>query len=628
MLTHRQRDIIDSIPGGPDCVTSKQLSEELHISEKTVRNEIKRINRLFKEPFLIESHKSKGYCLNRNNEHCYYIFSDQYQYNEESFRREIQIMKLLMDHREVDILDVCDDLYIGVMSLKQDIEQLNERINIRNEHVSITMGSKKLKLNGNEEECRRIISYLLVNEIEKFNFSIENYHDYFSVMQIEEVKELLLAYFSKQAIKLRDLDIFSFMLHIGICLDRIQSNHTITYEARNDRKEDVQLTALFEEIAAIHQLVIPADEVHYLLDLFYTKLYDHTKDSDIQGYSVLIEQFLEELTRQFYIDLRADDELRCNLALHSTALMHRIKQRAFLKNPLLKDIKVQFPIIYDMGVLYGKMLEETYHLRLNEDEIGYLTLHLITAIEKQKEPERLRTAIVNPGGEASTRYMRTRLMRALGSKLEIIGDYSLFDVDTFHELHIDLIITTAVIIKDLGIKVEHCSAGVTDQDIQSIEVRIREIEELKSKKMELSLLSEDLFFPRMKFDNKEKVIRFLCKKLEEQGFCTDTYVNDVLDRENIAPASFGNYFAIPHPIRRTALKNGVAVCTLKNSIFWNGNKVNLILLFSSTKNEDVFHEIYDQIVVLLNHSNIVKKLCKITDFKEFVSLFYQDSKHS
>lgn len=465
-----------------------------------------------------------------------------------------------------------------------------------------------------------------MNVIREFNFSVENYQPYFTSVDIETVKTCVVSFFRENRLTIRDLDLFSLVLHVCIALERTCDGNPIRCPLKERTQDRYRVKELLERLAAFHQISLSEDEQNYMLLLFYARLPHSGIDAICENrFEDFIYFCLSEVEKQFHIDLRGDRELIKNLSYHLYMLCERAKKHSFLKNPMTEELKIQFPIAFDMGVLMGHLLGEIFHVQPDENEIGYLTLHLLGAIERMDSVHKIKVAIVDPHGEVSARLIASRLLKSLGNKIEIVGYYSLFEIDHIRREEVDLIITTAVIIKDLGIKVENCSLAVTSLDVQRIEVRIRELETKADEhiKTDAPLFFKELFYPQMDFKEKEEVISFLCTKLYEQGFCQADYFQAVMERERIAPTSFGSCFAIPHPIRRIALKDGLAVCSLKNSIYWNGHKVRLVLLFSATENEAIFDLVYERIVVLLNHHTKVKKLSRIEDFDIFVKQFYE-----
>ncbi|HEM1109559.1 TPA: PTS sugar transporter subunit IIA, partial [Listeria monocytogenes] len=118
--------------------------------------------------------------------------------------------------------------------------------------------------------------------------------------------------------------------------------------------------------------------------------------------------------------------------------------------------------------------------------------------------------------------------------------------------------------------------------------KIKHILETKPKSDSISrkFFKKELFFPKQNFKSKEEVITFLCEQLTAFDYCDSDYVSKVFEREQLSSTCYGNYYAIPHAIQRSAKKNAVAVCALDKPIDWGGNRVKLVLLLTMKEERD------------------------------------------
>ena len=92
----------------------------------------------------------------------------------------------------------------------------------------------------------------------------------------------------------------------------------------------------------------------------------------------------------------------------------------------------------------------------------------------------------------------------------------------------------------------------------------------------------------------------------------------------VAPTAYGNFFAMPHPIKKEGLVNKIAVCTLNNAIDWNDKKVKIIFLICLSRTQqaaDAFDELFGRISEILDDAEKTKKLMKTEDMNEFLHLF-------
>lgn len=56
-----------------------------------------------------------------------------------------------------------------------------------------------------------------------------------------------------------------------------------------------------------------------------------------------------------------------------------------------------------------------------------------------------------------------------------------------------------------------------------------------------------MFF-RKEYQTMDEVLSFLNNELIKKGLVDDTFIEAVYEREEVAPTSYGNLVAIPHPI--------------------------------------------------------------------------------
>src|SRR5699024_10100398 len=105
------------------------------------------------------------------------------------------------------------------------------------------------------------------------------------------------------------------------------------------------------------------------------------------------------------------------------------------------------------------------------------------------------------------------------------------------------------------------------------------IKSLKQKTVVLSLeqgieqyFERELFFPGMEMESREEVLEFLSSKIVEKGYAPTNLLEDIMERERIAPTTFSNYMAMPHPIHMCAYKTVIAVATLKKGVVWGKQK--------------------------------------------------------
>lgn len=80
------------------------------------------------------------------------------------------------------------------------------------------------------------------------------------------------------------------------------------------------------------------------------------------------------------------------MADHIECAVKRIQNGEELHNPLTEDIRILFHAEYKTAMCIQNMLQERFGFEMSEDEIGYVTLHIHSAIENEKVPQAMQMA--------------------------------------------------------------------------------------------------------------------------------------------------------------------------------------------------------------------------------------------
>lgn len=107
---------------------------------------------------------------------------------------------------------------------------------------------------------------------------------------------------------------------------------------------------------------------------------DHVINDEILH---LVHFVLEKIEEQLELGIQNDQELILGLSLHLKPAVNRIKFGMNIRNPMLQDIKNNYPLAYEAGIIAGIAVKEYTGIEMDENEIGYLALHFGAAIERK-----------------------------------------------------------------------------------------------------------------------------------------------------------------------------------------------------------------------------------------------------
>lgn len=610
-LTERQNEIIKLL-NQYHILSADKIAKMLNVSTKTIRNEIHKINSSLNLNYII-SQKGTGYLIN-----------EQIQLEKEyASEQNIQylILKKILNHDFYNFYELADELFISESNLQRYIKRVNEIIQKRNSSIKICRQQNQLYLNGTETEKRQITTYFLMNELNQYNFNLSMYQSLFLRIDILELQKIITEFNNAHHLNLRDVEIISLVIHVALMLERVIRGNEIINEVDFVNDEYNHLSIQFANILQMrYEIKLNKSEIKYLSLLLAGKV-PSIEENDINEVKQFIQQLIIEINESFDVDLQQDSKFADNFLIHLIGLKRRITNHTFLNNPLIKELQKNFPIIYDMSVFIALKIQEFFSTQLYEDEIGYITLHLMGAIERLHTSLHKKIVLIYPFGQAGYDYIVKKINHIHDLEIEICCQLSMFDAFQIKEYQPDLVISFVHIEEKVGYPIYVCHNLLLEEDIENIYNILKGNHTFKKN----VFFEKELFHIYNDIENKEDVIHRLCESLYYKGYVDQQYEGLVLAREQIAPTAYGSMFAIPHAVKKAGFATRIAVALLDKPIDWNQQKVRLVFLFCLTKerNEE-FDLLFEKLVGLLDESKKVKELLKCKDYEEFLELFLSE----
>ncbi|RGG26468.1 PRD domain-containing protein [Coprobacillus sp. AF24-1LB] len=610
-LTERQNEIIKLL-NQYHILSADKIAKMLNVSTKTIRNEIHKINSSLNLNYII-SQKGTGYLIN-----------EQIQLEKEyASEQNIQylILKKILNHDFYNFYELADELFISESNLQRHIKRVNEIIQKRNSSIKICRQQNQLYLNGTETEKRQITTYFLMNELNQYNFNLSMYQSLFLRIDILELQKIITEFNNAHHLNLRDVEIISLVIHVALMLERVIRGNEIINEVDFVNDEYNHLSIQFANILQIrYEIKLNKSEIKYLSLLLAGKV-PSIEENDINEVKQFIQQLIIEINESFDVDLQQDSKFADNFLIHLIGLKRRITNHTFLNNPLIKELQKNFPVIYDMSVFIALKIQEFFSTQLYEDEIGYITLHLMGAIERLHTSLHKKIVLIYPFGQAGYDYIVKKINHIHDLEIEICCQLSMFDAFQIKEYQPDLVISFVHIEEKVGYPIYVCHNLLLEEDIENIYNILKGNHTFKKN----VFFEKELFHIYNDIENKEDVIHRLCESLYYKGYVDQQYEGLVLAREQIAPTAYGSMFAIPHAVKKAGFATRIAVALLDKPIDWNQQKVRLVFLFCLTKerNEE-FDLLFEKLVGLLDESKKVKELLKCKDYEEFLELFLSE----
>ena len=186
-----------------------------------------------------------------------------------------------------------------------------------------------------------------------------------------------------------------------------------------------------------------------------------------------------------------------------------------LKNPLLSDIKVRYPLAYAMAIDASTVLAERYGNSLSDDEVGYIALAFALALERQKtETPKKNILMVCASGAGSARLLEWRCQQEFGAYIGKISTCDVLDIDRVDFSDIDYVFTTVPITRPLPVPVREVKYFLDTSEVEEVK-ELLSGEEAPECASILGYFDHRLFFPHLAFDNKIEALDFLLAQAAE-----------------------------------------------------------------------------------------------------------------
>lgn len=139
--------------------------------------------------------------------------------------------------------------------------------------------------------------------------------------------------------------------------------------------------------------------------------------------------------------------------------------------------------------------------------------------------------------------------------------------------------------------------------------------------MAKEILTVDNIVLGASLSNKEEAIRFTGNILKDNGYVEASYVDKMLEREQLTSTYIGNNVAIPHgteDAKKQVIETGLSVVITPDGVDFDGNTVN-ILIGIAGKGDDHL-EVLSNIALVCAEEENIQKLIQASTKEEILDL--------
>ncbi|MFV0379445.1 MAG: BglG family transcription antiterminator [Anaerorhabdus sp.] len=627
-MQKRQEKIIRFLEDSKSWMTGKELSALLNVTDRTIRADINSINSEF--PDLVKSNVRHGYRINAKSFVENNISIDRMIPQTPQERCIYILHELLFNRNEINLTFLQEEVYVSGYSIDNDIKKIKK---ILKPYASLKIERKKnyISLIGTEEDKRSLYKSLLSNETKGNFINLNNIAQLYHNIDLLEIKDIIEDILSQYDFKIREDAFPMLMIHIGVAIERMKRSHYISTDYKTaqlqNSKEYLIASKFFDELASKYQILINEDEVALIALLLLGKksvnyTQDIIKNNTNVDIDVLMNKIFDNIKEDFDINFSKDKTFKLGLQIHLQNLLERIKKNIPLTNIYLTEIKRKYPLVFEMAVYVGHTIEKESKLKINEDEIGYLALHLGAAYDRLNLSNKHEVLLIQPNNQVLGSMLLKKIEDRFKEYMEVVDVMNYFEASAVEEYNPDLIISTVQIKHQLNIPTITISLFMNSEDEFNIFKALHELDIKRSKKYFTQniqeLISEDFFFLNLDLKTPTEVIEYMCDKMREKGVVDSKFKESVIEREKIAATSFNHGFACPHPLLASANKTTIAIATLKNEISWGEYEVRLIILLAiNDDSRKLLGVIFDWLSNLTKNSSTLINLLDTKNIEEF-----------
>lgn len=638
MLNKRQEQILAVLSEKKQWITGKSLSAMMKVSDRTIRSDIETINREI-EASPIESNVRFGYRIvgeyqgkqaapgpqagaaipQTPGARCIYI-----------------IQKLLFDTKELNMVDLQNQIYISDYSIQNDLKRIRKMIEPYGD-LKLVKNRECLSLQGSEISKRRFYRELLVAEVQENFLNLNRMAHLYKNFDLIQVKDIFVDVLEEYDYSIHEALFSMLILHAGTSIERMSACHYIQAEERQQGLEETieyQISkTFFERISDRLHIHVQDNEIAmFALVIMGRRASNYTSDYVKFGEKwintgKLVREALERLKATFGVDFREDEDLKAGLKMHLHGLIDRVKNHMALEDIFLEEIKEKYPLVFEMGVSIVGYMEEELGVRVSDMEGGFIALHLGAASERMNSARKYRAVMILPHNQSFSRMCEKKITDMFGSRMEIVKVLSYYEEETVRLLEPDLLLTTFPVAHKLDIPTVSISMFVDSETEARI---LQALNSLDKKRFHLEftshighLIRPEHYYRNLELKTPEEIICHLCEGMERAGIIDQAFKDSVMEREKLSPTSFANALAIPHGFRSYASSSTIAVAQLKNPVKWGSFEVKLVMLFAINESDQRMIKIFfDWVSSLIGQPDQLARLtadCSYETFIEYIT---------
>lgn len=609
----------------------KQLCQKVDVTPQTLKLELQNLRELFDTFKIKVSIKKNGdFFITGSKERFIELIWEAKNCLEFSIENKILLLLIVADDF-LTLQEIADSLFMS----KSYIEKQMPEVLKKYKDKVVTVRHYGIKYDAPQFDRRTDFVKLLFPYISGINFAdeIKNFSklhfpimEYMNGIYIEKAENLIKEIQGRCGSNFADIWLRQFFLVVFFTIWNIdKKNPEYINEGYFDQAIVSQsLKGYMDMLQLVNErcnLNLVDKEIRYLSYYIIISMRNEgvvleTLENEVKQF---VNEILEEIQKQYSINLFHDEEFVKRLSIHIYMLVLRGSKISVETNWSGLNLRKQYPFGFELAVLAADVISNHTGRRLNNCEIDYLLLHFQIALEHLKKKSRkINTIIICHYGTAAAELISTKVRRKF-SEIQIIRILSLQQYLESKEKDYELILSTEKI-PDTDKEVIYVDAVLQEYELERI---AQFVEQECTGNMLMMKLHEAEVVPIDEYDTREQIISGMTDLLIERHYVTKGYKESVLKREELSSTNM-NHIAIPHGDPCFVKDTKLLIGRRKEPILWGDSYVNLVFIFAFSKamiieNAHIFSDFYRKIAT----PGVEEKIAQMSelednDFKKMV----------
>ena len=598
---NRQANIL-SVLRKNSALNIEMLAQRFGVSERTVRNDIKDINRELKNSGLVEINQGK--CSLRvfdtrdfQNAYARIIETDDLM-NSSQKRQEYVFAKLMRAMEPVLTDDIAYEMNIGRSTLISDLKKLRQTM-------------EKYDLFGS-----------IYQNYPQDELMLGKIHEAMAEKNFEESTQKM------------------FENYMTLMFDRFLTGHVITrmpekYYNLVSRNSFSFVDELIDDISKEFYIEIPIEEKIFV---FLPIIGMRTPADSKNMYSIeldekirpLLQKIVEQIRQELNISIDTH-EFTEKFMYHIMFMINRLRYNVHIDNPMFEDIHYKYPLAFKMAEIAARVIKEDAEVVVTQAEMGYLAAYFGVFLEVNTlNQKQQKIAVISDKGRVTAQLFAVQIRKVVdsSSQLDILSPSEAVSgiLDQY-----DIVICTTEHIIECECPVIYIHEIFDENELKN---KLRQAKFCKGTDAAIlddnwyvmaNILKEDTFFNLSEQEDYTSALNYMIDTLEKRGYVDADFKERVWEKESRSSMTIDN-IAIPHAVQKAGDSIVLSVGVFRKPMPYKEDNIQIIFLLAlpeEIRDENRLVCVYDEIMSLVKNDEMIEKITQSENYIDFMKVLYK-----